>query len=189
MSWTTICAIGDSNVSLPYSFRIPLYTALAVDVVSPNFVGSQHDGVYRHEGHSGFTSAQILSLLPSILQKQSPLDIVILWVGINDIALGVPESYTLQNIAEIVQRIWVKNPMTKVVLPYLPVTANKMWSHMVEHLNCGLYRLQASYVTVHVADTSVVTAELLDDQIHLTPVGYGVVANCLARVIKPLMNP
>ena len=68
-----------------------------------------------NRGISGDTSDRLLERLECNALNISPKNLVIL-IGTNDIGLGLPTEYTLNNIKEILQRTQKLCPNTNIVL-------------------------------------------------------------------------
>ena len=68
-----------------------------------------------NRGISGDTSDRLLEKLECNALNISPKNLVIL-IGTNDIGLGLPTEYTLNNIKEILQRTQKLCPNTNIVL-------------------------------------------------------------------------
>jgi acyl-CoA thioesterase-1 len=98
-----IIALGSSSTvgqgsMATAGFRGPLETLLARDGIAFVMVGSQESGPpsvpdRHHEGHGGWSMAEMQPLLAGWLRAQHP-DLVLLQVGTNDLAMGVSAEAT-----------------------------------------------------------------------------------------------
>ncbi|MCA9903033.1 MAG: hypothetical protein KC547_04175 [Anaerolineae bacterium] len=115
--------LGDSvtqGSSAWNSYRRPLWQLLQFNGESVNFVGSQNGNLnftpppdtvpppnpdfdLDHEGHWGFTSAQILAQLPTWAAVRP--EIVLLHLGTNDVTTGVPVATTIDNLGQIIDTL------------------------------------------------------------------------------------
>jgi acyl-CoA thioesterase I len=109
-----IMAVGSSSTvgqgSLATAgFRGPLETLLARDGIAFVMVGSQESGPSsvpdrHHEGHGGWSMAEMQPLLAGWLRAQHP-DLVLLQVGTNDLAAGVSATVTAARLDAMVATI------------------------------------------------------------------------------------
>ena len=95
---------GDSIAEIFNSYKQLFYA----------FSQTSKQAVYNR-GISGDTSDRLLERLECNALNISPKNLVIL-IGTNDIGLGLPTEYTLNNIKEILQRTQKLCPNTNIVL-------------------------------------------------------------------------
>ncbi|MDZ7344022.1 MAG: GDSL-type esterase/lipase family protein [candidate division KSB1 bacterium] len=122
----TMMPLGDAitrgDVSTPMNgYRRRLYTLLTHAGIAFDFVGSQRDGNFSdndHEGHSGWTSAQLLDSLSVFWMPPHP-KVIFLYIGTNDITNNVAPSQIILNLGAIVDRIYQNHPATEMYLALL----------------------------------------------------------------------
>jgi lysophospholipase L1-like esterase len=109
-----IMALGSSStvgVGSPGTagFRGPLESLLARDGIAFVMVGSQQSGPpsvpdRHHEGHPGWTMAQIQPLVAGWMREQRP-DVVLLQVATNDLNSGVSARVTVARLDRLLDTI------------------------------------------------------------------------------------
>jgi acyl-CoA thioesterase-1 len=109
-----IMALGNSStvgVGSPATagFRGPLESLLARDGIAFVMVGSQQTGPpsvpdRHHEGHTGWTMAQMQPLVAGWMRAQRP-DVVLLQVGTNDLNSGVSAGATAARLDRLLDTI------------------------------------------------------------------------------------
>jgi lysophospholipase L1-like esterase len=110
---------GDKSTNTN-GYRSTLYNSCATAGIPVDFVGSLQDGNFPdkdHEGHGGWTSAQILDSIGNFLSTQNP-QIVFLHIGTNDVATVDP-SEIASNIESTVDLIRTFNPAIELHLAKL----------------------------------------------------------------------
>jgi acyl-CoA thioesterase I len=90
-------------------YRGPLQDLLARDRIAVDFVGSLQGGSPAvpdrdHEGHGGWSMAQMQPLVAGWVRRQRP-DVVLLHVGTNDLLQGVSAAVTAQRLATLLDSI------------------------------------------------------------------------------------
>lgn len=155
---TKICCLGDSvtqgtkgHDKLPRlnSYRYPLWEKLDSAGYKFDFVGSTNllfteDSLKRvsypvskytghqfdpdHEGHFGWSTKNILDLLPVWLQGYKP-DIVLIHLGNNDVSAKTDSAVIAGNLKRIIWILRLKNPEVKIVLAQLMT----VWCTSVNH--------------------------------------------------------
>ena len=133
-------------------------------------------------GISGDTSAQALSRLPALLQRQPKL--VIISIGGNDFLRKLPEAETRNNIAEIIESVQKENiPAVLVGVPHLSVGA--LFGHLSDH---PLYQELAEQYKIPLFEgawSEILSDEKLkSDQIHANAAGYKVIAEKLEKFLQ-----
>ena len=110
------------------SYRYNLWKKLRLNGYNIDFIGGEVDGeIYplvneeefdpHHEGHSGWTSGQLLSDLPNWTARVDTPDIVLFSSpGGNDIIDGLSYESAIENVVDIVQGLQAFNPEVTVVL-------------------------------------------------------------------------
>ena len=133
-------------------------------------------------GISGDTSAQALSRLPALLQRQPKL--VIISIGGNDFLRKFPEAETRANIAKIIEGVQKENiPTVLVGVPHLSVGA--LFGHLSDH---PLYQELAEQYKIPLFEgawSEILSDEKLkSDQIHANAAGYKVFAEKLEKFLQ-----
>ena len=133
-------------------------------------------------GISGDTSAQALSRLPALLQRQPKL--VIISIGGNDFLRKFPEAETRANIAKIIEGVQKENiPTVLVGVPHLSVGA--LFGHLSDH---PLYQELAEQYKIPLFEgawSEILSDEKLkSDQIHANAAGYKVFAERLEKFLR-----
>ena len=133
-------------------------------------------------GISGDTSAQALSRLPALLQRQPKL--VIISIGGNDFLRKFSEAETRANIAKIIDSVQKENiPAVLVGVPHLSVGA--LFGHLSDH---PLYQELAEQYTIPLfggAWSEILSDEKLkSDQIHANAAGYKAFAEKLEKFLR-----
>ena len=133
-------------------------------------------------GISGDTSAQALSRLPALLQRQPKL--VIISIGGNDFLRKFPEAETRANIAKIIESVQKENiPAVLVGVPHLSVGA--LFGHLSDH---PLYQELAEQYKIPLfgdAWAEILSDEKLkSDQIHANAAGYKAFAEKLEKFLQ-----
>ena len=133
-------------------------------------------------GISGDTSAQALSRLPALLQRQPKL--VIIGIGGNDFLRKFPEAETRANIAKIIEGVQKENiPAVLVGVPHLSVGA--LFGHLSDH---PLYQELAEQYKIPLfgdAWSEILSDEKLkSDQIHANAAGYKAFAEKLEKFLQ-----
>lgn len=145
----------------------------------------------NNRGICGQVSSQVRQRLESILSK-SHFDIVILWAGANDIAIG----YTVNRIWKTLRKAYeFVQETTKVVLVTIPPMNWPAISHVVTELNSKI-RKQTNSRSYLVADAFSVleTNGMLDpsydsgDGVHLSIDGYEKVGKEIFDAVSPLIT-
>lgn len=133
-------------------------------------------------GISGDTSAQALSRLPALLQRQPKL--VIISIGGNDFLRKLTEAETRANIVEIIESVQKENiPAVLVGVPHLSVGA--LFGHLSDH---PLYQELAEQYKIPLFEgawSEILSDEKLkSDQIHANAAGYKVFAERLEKFLR-----
>jgi lysophospholipase L1-like esterase len=105
-------------------YRCTLKAYLAAQGMTTDFVGSLSSGTcgdIEHEGHSGWTTGQILEIAADRVITYQP-DIVILMAGTNDLKPENKASVTGLNdrLAAIIDAIHAARPQTVVIVSTIP---------------------------------------------------------------------
>ena len=170
---STVLALGDSltygyGASPAESYPAQLQKLTGWDIING--------------GISGDTSAQALSRLPALLQRQPKL--VIISIGGNDFLRKFPEAETRANIAKIIEGVQKENiPTVLVGVPHLSVGA--LFGHLSDH---PLYQELAEQYKIPLFEgawSEILSDEKLkSDQIHANAAGYKVFAERLEKFLR-----
>ena len=170
---STVLALGDSltygyGASPAESYPAQLQKLTGWDIING--------------GISGDTSAQALSRLPALLQRQPKL--VLISIGGNDFLRKLPEAETRANIAEIIETVQKENiPAVLVGVPHLSVGA--LFGHLSDH---PLYQELAEQYKIPLFEgawSEILSDEKLkSDQIHANAAGYKVFAEKLEKFLQ-----
>ncbi|MEN6342176.1 MAG: GDSL-type esterase/lipase family protein [Methanospirillum sp.] len=132
-----IAPIGDSithggkEADSPYpSYRYYLWTMLRNGGYDVDFVGSTTDPNFQkfvfdqdHDGYSGYTTELLANDMDRMLTSYTP-DIVLLYIGTNDVLQQVPMNDRMRNIDRIVTSLRQKNPNVRILLAQIAPTSD-----------------------------------------------------------------
>ena len=175
-----VMPLGDSitdGLNVPGGYRIGLWQRLVADGYTVDFVGSQFNGPaslgdHDHEGHSGWTIAQIDQNIVNWLRTSTPRT-VLLHIGTNDMIGGA--SGAPQRLSTLLDRIASTAPGTIVfVATIVPLSFNDA---AVRTFNAAIPGIVQSKVNagqrVHLVDMySALTTADLADGVHPNAGGY-----------------
>lgn len=173
-------------------YRCPLGASLANAGYSVNFVGSQAAGPCsdnEHEGHGGYTIAQIDAIAATKVALFAPA-VVLLMIGTNDIGTGI-ESGAITRLGTLIDHIQVAQAGVKIVVATIPhrtddagldtktTTLNGQITSMVS-TRAGLGQL------IYQMTTPLDTA-LSADGVHPSTTGYGQIAGAWFTVLQEVL--
>ncbi|OAR22868.1 hypothetical protein A8W25_25230 [Streptomyces sp. ERV7] len=109
------------------SYRRPLWQIMRHESrYTVRFVGSKASGSFAdfsNEGHSGYVIDQLTAGIDGWMAGARP-DVVLLHVGINDIARGIDLPHAPDRLAALVDRIYADKPgVTVLVMGLIPTTS------------------------------------------------------------------
>ncbi|MFC4947109.1 GDSL-type esterase/lipase family protein [Pseudonocardia sp. GCM10023141] len=176
-------------------YRGLLQTMLGTDGIVFDFVGSLHQadvpGVRDpdHEGHSGWTIAQMKPLVRGWIRAQHP-DVVLLHVGTNDMLRNVSPAETARQLGALLDDIAAEAPDAHVIVA-------GVWAPMPQRIE---FARQAAVVVAAQqakgrASTFVDTSGLLQspgefiDGLHANPAGYRKIARMWEKQIRAALPP
>jgi hypothetical protein len=150
-----ICPLGDSitrggmeSDSAYPSYRYHLWTMLRSGGYDVDFVGSTTDPSFvnyafdqDHDGHSGYKTEDLATNMETLLINYTP-DIVLLYIGTNDVLQQVDMDDRMRNIGKIVNMLRVKNPNVKILLAQIAPTGDKFRNE-----NSGLVEFNTKLLT------------------------------------------
>ena len=140
-----ICPMGDSITrggletdSAYPSYRYHLWSMLRNGGYDVDFVGSTTEPNFNrfvfdqdHDGHSGYTTEKLADDMDRILMNYTP-DVVLLYIGTNDVLQQVPMSDRMRNIDRIVSSLRQKNPNVKIVMAQISPTGDTFRNEYAE---------------------------------------------------------
>lgn len=153
-----IMPIGDSITETNTghaSWRYWFYKALVNDGYAIDLVGSQH-GVFGgpplysdfdadHEAHSAWQTATMAASIASFATTADP-EVAILHMGNTDLVQGVPVSFALLGITQILEQLRSARPNTPIVLAQVvPIESGGLTLTTIPYLNAALPELVALY--------------------------------------------
>lgn len=130
-----IAPIGDSITrgglvpdSAYPSYRYYLWTMLRNGGYDVDFVGSTTEPNFQkfmfdqdHDGYSGYTTELLANDMDRMLMSYTP-DIVLLYIGTNDVLQQVPMKDRIRNIDRIIASLRQKNPNVRIVIAQISPT-------------------------------------------------------------------
>lgn len=180
-----IMPLGDSNTTgtVGGGYRTDLYQLLASDGAAPNLVGSNLGGPEslpdkNHEGHGGWTIAQIAANAPAWLRTYRP-DLVLLQIGTNDTRDEAPAASASARLAALLDTMLAVAPEVQVLVATIPPIDDPVRERRVRAFNAAVpaivaARERVSYVDVHGA---VLQPRDFSDSVHLNWGGYSKIAS------------
>lgn len=181
-----VMPLGDSitdGFTVPGAYRTDLWQKLVQDGYDVDFVGSLAGGPSElgdqdHEGHSGWTIAQIASNIDGWLSTYTP-DTILLHIGTNDIYGEDPQGAP-ERLSALVDRITAQTPDTELfVATIIPVS---FADETVRAFNEAVVDIVTSKAEtgarVHLVDmySQLTTADLVDG-VHPNATGYSKMAD------------
>lgn len=166
-----IAPIGDSvtrgglEADSPFaSYRYYLWTMLRNGGYDVDFVGSTTEPNFQnfmfdqdHDGYSGYTTGLLADDMDRILLSYTP-DIVLLYIGTNDVLHPVPITERIANVDRIVSSLRQKNPNVRIVLALISPTADAY-----RNVNNGLDEFNAGLLSYAQRTTSVASPIVIVD--------------------------
>ncbi len=181
-----VMPLGDSitdGLTVPGGYPIDLWQKFVASGYKVDFVGSQSNGPgelgdHDHEGHSGWTIAQIDSNVVNWLHTYTP-HTILLHIGTNDI-YGSDPGGAPARLSTLLDHITATSPDAEVfVAQIIPLSFD---DSIVRTFNAAIPSIVQSKVSagkhVHLVDMydAITTADLADG-VHPNAVGYGKMAN------------
>jgi hypothetical protein len=150
-----IAPIGDSITrgglvsDSPYpSYRYYLWTMLRNGGYDVDFVGSTTDPNFQkfmfdqdHDGYSGYTTELLANDMDRMLMSYTP-DVVLLYIGTNDVLYQVPLKDRIQNVGRTVTSLRQKNPNVRILIAQISPTSDTF-----RNTNSGLDEYNKALVT------------------------------------------
>lgn len=194
-----------------YSYRRDLWKLLIDGGWTFDFLGSQEDAyaypLYgadcefdpNHEGHSGYTSGEILSELPSWLNQYPAPDIVLFSSpGGNDALDLLPYSDAIDNINAILDTLQSRNPNITIVIEQMAPPNSWLLVPPLSTYYNDIHQDVLAMAAAHTTATSTVTVvdmatgfdnDMLADPIHYNPLGAAHIAARYYDVLTDLLEP
>jgi lysophospholipase L1-like esterase len=180
-----VMPLGDSitdGFNVPGGYRIGLWNSLVADGHQVDFVGSLVNGPdslgdMDHEGHSGWTVAQIDENISAWLTTYTP-ETILLHIGTNDI-YGSDPAGAPSRLATLVDRIMTQSPDTHLFVAMItPLTDFDAGVREFNAAVPGIVEAQAGAGrSVHLVDMfSALTTADLADGVHPNEGGYNKMA-------------
>ncbi len=185
----SITAGIQNNFTQTPGYRPELKRLLDEDGHSVTFVGSLVDAAgFHHEGHSGWTSAELLTITPEVMQQSRP-DIVLVDSGTNDLVAGDSPEVCAHHFAMLVSTIYDYNPRAFVVVARLSHMSPKVEPSTArrDKYNLLVGGIAADLALTHrceVVDFSKMPMSDLSDTVHPNSAGYAYMAERWNRAIR-----
>lgn len=181
-----VMPLGDSitdGLTVPGGYRIDLWQKLVAGGYTVDFVGSLSNGPanlgdHDHEGHSGWTIAQIDANVVNWLRTYNPRTIL-LHIGTNDI-YGSDPAGAPARLSTLIDHITAQSPNTELfVATIIPLGFSDSVVRAYNAQIPGIVQSRASAGKhVHLVEMySALTTADLADGVHPNAVGYGKMAN------------
>lgn len=140
-----ICPMGDSITrggmepdSAYPSYRYNLWNMLRNGGYDVDFVGSTAEPNFQrfvfdqdHDGHSGYTTEKLANDIDQLMMNYTP-DIVLLYIGTNDVLQQIPMSDRMRSMDRIVSSIRQKNPNVKILIAQIAPTSDTFRNEYAE---------------------------------------------------------
>lgn len=201
--------LGDSiTLGVQGGYRNDLYNALTQAGYKVDMVGSQYDTSTEiadkdHEGHPGFTIANMRAEIDGYLAAIPTPDVVIIMLGTNDEAWWTTKkpAETTQEMVDFVDHLRKKLPDAVLIVSTIPPQSsmnvepvNMDRAEMTKQYNAGIKAALASHADagkkVFVADANaVLTLADLYDGIHPSREAHRRIAGVFEEVLKELLPP
>lgn len=195
---TRIMTMGDSitqGSSYTYAYRLRLNQLLqTTDGRTFNFVGSQYDGTFNHEGHGGY------AIDPDLLDNyqgwlaSTPADVVIINGGVNGLGWGpYPGWQSLSDVQldmqQLVDGIRTAYPSTYIIIQTVANSGGPAAQFLPFNtwIRDFVTERQALNQKVYVADVATVTTGFAD-QVHPLQPAYEQFAQIIFDVMVPLLT-
>ena len=190
-----IMTLGDSitqGVTNGVAYRSVLNSMLqGVPGHTYTFVGSMYDGIFNHEGHSGWClnyscSGNILPNIPDWINASTP-NLVIMNGGVNDLVSGVPEPTVEQSAQSVVDSIFSSAPNAYIIIQPIAQEGGPTGDQIIYNnwMKNYVAAQQARGVKIYFADTSVVTTGMAG--YHPVDAGYQQFGQIIFDVMRPLL--
>ena len=139
-------------------------------------------------GVSGETSAGGLRRVDWVLQQK--VDVFVLELGGNDALRGVDVENTKSNLQGIIDRVWLKNPDTKIIIAGMQAPPNLGQTYTSKFQSIYPYlaeRNKIFFIPFILKDVGGIRELNQPDGIHPTVTGHKIVAETVWNVLKPIL--
>jgi lysophospholipase L1-like esterase len=179
-----IMPLGDSNTTgtVGGAYRSDLWQLLTSDGIAVDFVGSNTGGPTplpdkNHEGHGGWTIAQIDQNATAWMQTCQP-DLVLLQIGTNDMYTDASAAGAPARLATLLDKILAAAPRAHVMVASIPPIDNAGHQHRAEVFNAAVPGIAAARDRVTYVDVYDAVEQPYDfgDSRHPTWGGYSKIA-------------
>lgn len=189
----TVMPLGDSitegvGSSTGSSYRAKLFGDLEANAKSVDFVGSQRSGQLSdpdHEGHSGWTIAQIAQAADAAVPANRP-NVVVLHAGTNDMDRG-QQNGAVGRLDGLIAQIQEDSSGTTVLVATLVPSTNRATQDRITAFNREIRdlvrRRQSAGERVALVDMSAVTTADLADGLHPNDAGYRKMADAFFKAV------
>ncbi|MBC8170104.1 MAG: hypothetical protein H7X77_00460 [Anaerolineae bacterium] len=194
-----IMPLGDSLTEgypqMQGGYRPQFWNRLNADGFPVELVGSMTDGFSwsqpHHEGHSGWTIADLDGQINSWLTTSQP-DVILLMIGTNDI-LSNQQNGMVTRLEVLIDHIFTARPTARLIVAQLiPINENTM-NQRVQAFNAALpdlisaKALEGKRISMVDLNSPFTFADLLDG-VHLTPDAYTRLGNLWYDVTARLLR-
>lgn len=171
-------SITDGYTPYPGGYRVGLWSRLAADGYSIDFVGSQTNGPselgdHDHEGHSGWRIDQLDANIVNWLQTSDPRTIMLL-IGTNDMNQNYDVANAPGRLSTLIDHIRAQKPNAELFVATITPETSPALEARVRTYNAALPGVVSSKGPhVHLVDMyhALTTADLADG-VHPSQVGY-----------------
>jgi lysophospholipase L1-like esterase len=178
-----VMPLGDSithGYNIPGSYRTNLWSRVAADGLSLDFVGTLSNGPpelpdQQHEGHPGWRIDEIAGNVNGWLAAAQP-NIVLLLIGTNDVLQGYDLPNAPARLSALIGQINGAASQANIVVGSIPPIASQPYNDWAEQYNAAIPGIVSqlagqgkpvSFVDIHAA----IGLEDLSDGVHMTESG------------------
>jgi len=198
--------LGDSITEDP-GWRTALYKGLVDMRIPVDFTGTKVDGYPRtpepeHDGHAGYTTANVLKELDGWLGDIKKSELTIVMLGTNDVAWWTldPETLMASRLGEVVDKVQANSPKGLVIVTSIPPQGgsdlpktvppdDRIRKDMVDNYNAEVKKVLATKSNVYFVDIfSILSLSDLVDGIHPGDGGNIKIANAFLDKIREITS-
>jgi len=190
--------LGSSNENDNASYRGFLQRYLNAAKVSYDMVGSERTGVQNridndNEGHSGWRIDQLIAQVPNWMKKTKP-DVVLLYIGMNDVRLNYQLPTASDRLNTLVDLIRANAaPGVKIVVGTIYNSTDNTLNKAIIPYNADVRQVVANQWAAHgdvwLAEMENLFTPSVDmaDRLHASASGYGKMARVWASVLSSIL--